>query len=58
MAFKKAQPGNWEAVKQIYEEGIASGNETFQQQAPGWEVSIPAYSFGKMLSSMNENVKE
>lgn len=33
----KMQSGDWEAVKQIYEEGIASSNATFQQQAPGWE---------------------
>lgn len=30
-------PADWEAVKQIYEEGIATGNATFQQQAPNWE---------------------
>ena len=31
------QPSDWEAVKQIYEEGIATGNATFQQSAPTWE---------------------
>jgi L-amino acid N-acyltransferase YncA len=30
-------PLDWEAVKQIYEEGIATGNATFQQSAPTWE---------------------
>jgi phosphinothricin acetyltransferase len=33
----KMLPADWEAVKQIYEEGIATGNATFQQQAPNWE---------------------
>jgi L-amino acid N-acyltransferase YncA len=28
---------DWEAVKEIYEEGIATGNATFQQSAPTWE---------------------
>jgi phosphinothricin acetyltransferase len=30
-------PGHWEAVKKIYEEGIATGNATFQTVAPAWE---------------------
>lgn len=29
-------PDNWEAVKKIYEEGIATGHATFQTAAPGW----------------------
>ncbi len=32
----KMLPKDWEAVKQIYEEGIATGNATFQQQSPDW----------------------
>lgn len=28
---------DWEAVKQIYEEGIATGNATFQTTAPTWK---------------------
>jgi L-amino acid N-acyltransferase YncA len=30
-------PQHWEAVKIIYEEGIATGNATFQTSAPAWE---------------------
>ena len=30
-------PQHWEAVKKIYEEGIATGNATFQTSAPTWE---------------------
>src|SRR6266516_4522697 len=30
-------PRHWEDVKKIYEEGIATGNATFQTAAPGWE---------------------
>lgn len=29
---------HWEAVKKIYEEGIATGNATFQQEAPDWNT--------------------
>jgi L-amino acid N-acyltransferase YncA len=30
-------PEHWDAVKEIYEEGIATGNATFQTSAPSWE---------------------
>lgn len=30
-------PQHWEAVKTIYEEGIATGNATFQTAAPNWQ---------------------
>jgi L-amino acid N-acyltransferase YncA len=32
------QPEDWESVRFIYREGIATGNATFEQTAPGWEV--------------------
>ena len=35
-------PAHWEAVKRIYEEGIATGNATFQDKAPTqeeWDAS-------------------
>jgi L-amino acid N-acyltransferase YncA len=30
-------PADWESVRAIYREGIASGNATFEQSAPQWE---------------------
>ena len=30
--------GDWEAVKRIYEEGIATGNATVETAAPDWEL--------------------
>lgn len=30
-------PQHWEAVKTIYEEGIATGNATFETAAPSWQ---------------------
>ncbi|HYN15885.1 MAG TPA: GNAT family N-acetyltransferase [Terriglobales bacterium] len=30
-------PEDWEQVRAIYEEGIRSGNATFETAAPGWE---------------------
>ncbi len=37
VSLEQMQPSDWEAVKEIYEEGIATGNATFQQSAPTWE---------------------
>jgi len=30
-------PGDWDSVRAIYLEGIATGNETFEKSAPDWE---------------------
>lgn len=37
MSFDKMLPEDWEAGRQIYEETIATGQATFQQQLPEWE---------------------
>lgn len=37
ITFSTLLPGHWPAVKDIYEEGIRTGNATFQQSAPEWE---------------------
>lgn len=31
-------PADWPSVRQIYLEGISSGNATFETQAPSWET--------------------
>ncbi|UKJ07640.1 GNAT family N-acetyltransferase [Solitalea lacus] len=36
MTIIPMQPEHWEAVKAIYEEGIATDNATFQLSAPDW----------------------
>ena len=37
MEIEIMQPVHWPLVKTIYEEGIATGNATFQTTAPAWE---------------------
>ena len=37
MEISRMLPKHWEDVKRIYEEGIATGNATFQTSAPSWE---------------------
>jgi L-amino acid N-acyltransferase YncA len=33
----KMQPEDWKQVREIYIEGISTGNATFQKEAPSWE---------------------
>lgn len=35
--FLAMLPQHWEAVRTIYEEGIATGDATFQTDTPGWQ---------------------
>jgi L-amino acid N-acyltransferase YncA len=35
--INEMRPDHWEKVRQIYLEGIATGNATFETQAPNWE---------------------
>ena len=36
-------PGDWPAVRAIYEEGIAGGDATFETRAPDWETFDAAH---------------
>jgi phosphinothricin acetyltransferase len=36
-------PDDWPAVQTIYKEGIATGNATFEDDAPAWEEWDPAH---------------
>lgn len=36
VAITAMSPADWPAVRAIYEEGIASGDATFEEEAPGW----------------------
>jgi L-amino acid N-acyltransferase YncA len=35
--IRPLQPNDWPAVRSIHVEGIATGNATFEKDAPGWE---------------------
>jgi L-amino acid N-acyltransferase YncA len=48
-------PEHWETVKKIYEEGIATGNATFQTEAPSWEEWDKAHSPKPRLIAIEEN---
>lgn len=37
MKFEILNEGHWSQVKEIYEQGIATGNATFRTVSPSWE---------------------
>ena len=37
LVIRSLLPDEWSAVRRIYQEGIATGNATFEQAAPEWE---------------------
>lgn len=48
-------PDHWDAVKQIYEEGIATANATFQTSAPSWDEWDAAHAAKPRLVAMENN---
>lgn len=43
MNIRALQPTDWPSVRAIYEQGIATGNATFEALAPEWEVWTAAH---------------
>ena len=43
-SIRPMTPADWPAVRAVYLEGIASGNATFETEAPQWELWDAAHS--------------
>jgi len=51
------RPGDWEEVKAIYLEGIASGNATFETAAPSWEQWDAGHlSFARLVARLESKL--
>ena len=51
------EPHHWNEVKRIYEEGLSTGNATFQTSAPEWEEWDKAHiQTGRLVATENENI--
>jgi L-amino acid N-acyltransferase YncA len=49
--------GDWGAVRAIYREGIATGQATFETEAPSWETWDAAHlAFGRLVARAGESV--
>jgi L-amino acid N-acyltransferase YncA len=50
-------PGDWEAVVRIYQEGIATGEATFETLAPSWESWDAAHLlFARLVARENSEI--
>jgi L-amino acid N-acyltransferase YncA len=54
IAIEPLVAGDWDAVRSIYSQGIATGNATFQQTAPDWEEWNAAHLPGCRLVARAE----
>lgn len=55
MQIETMLPQHWPTVKKIYEEGIATGNATFQTTAPDWEEWDAAHVKNSRLVAIENN---
>lgn len=55
ITFTSLLPEHWRAVRLIYEEGIKTGNATFQQSAPDWEEWNSSHLAHSRIVTMVDN---
>ena len=55
--IRPMEPADWERVRAIYEQGIASGQATFELEAPSWERWDAAHlSFARLVARFEGRV--
>jgi phosphinothricin acetyltransferase len=55
--IRPMQPADWERVRAIYEQGIASGQATFELEAPSWERwDANHHSFARLVARFEGRV--
>jgi len=55
ITFSTLLQEHWRAVKNIYEEGIKTGNATFEQQSPDWETWNTTHLAHSSIVAMIDN---
>jgi len=57
LSITPMQPEDWDRVKEIYLEGIATGNATFETGAPAWEDWDAAhFPFARLVARRGDDV--
>ena len=55
--ISEMRPGDWEAVRTIYAEGVATRQATFEVEAPSWETWNAAHlSFARLVARKGDAV--
>ena len=56
MIVRELQPGDWPAVRVIYEDGIRSGDATFETETPSWEFWDAAHPGLRLVAERDGSV--
>src|SRR5512140_2076951 len=57
MTIRAMHPNDWPAVRRIYEEGIATGDATFETGAPSWEKWNASHlTIGRLVAELDGEV--
>jgi L-amino acid N-acyltransferase YncA len=56
MIVRDLRPEDWPAVRAIYEEGIRTGNATFETEAPSWEDWDAAHPTLRLVAERDGSV--
>jgi L-amino acid N-acyltransferase YncA len=57
MIIRTMQPDDWEQVRNIYIQGIATGIATFETQAPDWDYwDAKHHSFGRFVAEEDDKI--
>lgn len=57
IVIESMTPDDWQAVRTVYLEGIATGEATFETEAPSWETWDAAHlSFARLVARDGDNV--
>ena len=56
MSIRELRPDDWPAVRAIYEDGIRSGDATFETETPSWESWDDAHSALRLVAEQDGSV--
>jgi phosphinothricin acetyltransferase len=56
VTLRELRPGDWPAVRAIYEEGIHGGDATFETEAPSWEAWSAAHPELRLVAEREGSV--
>jgi phosphinothricin acetyltransferase len=57
LTIEHMRPDDWERVREIYREGIATGHATFETSSPPWEVWDAAHlPFARLVARLHDEV--
>lgn len=55
ITIRNLEPGDWPAVREIYVQGIATGDATLETSAPEWQVWDQSHVAGLRFVALSDN---